>query len=204
MRKLLVFDVETGGLDPTQHPLLSIGMVLWHDGAIVDRISIIVNEGREMFERATPEALKINGMTWERIEREGVSVVQAYNEIKCFLLRRNLWQKRVTLAGHNVAFDIGFLKRLWSLVGGEAEYRTVFSHRSLCTQTLAVSLELAGRVSWKSTGLDALTKYFGIEVRANGGKHDSLEDAVATAKLFNELLKFIRDPHKPSPENSVE
>jgi DNA polymerase III epsilon subunit-like protein len=155
----------------------------------------------------TLEALRINGFTGERLEAEGVSPLTAVLSLQNFLLLSDM-RNRVTLAGHNVAFDIGFLKRLYRLAGmTEKQYGTKFSHRSLCTQTLALALEAAGRVNFGcGTSLNALCKYFGIDIRegAEQGKHDALEDAEATARLLSKELAMIARPEMVVGEKKVE
>lgn len=194
-KRFAVIDTETGGLDPNEHSILSLAVVLWEDGGITGKFQVVI---REPNMRTTLEALKINGFTQDILEAEGVSPLTAVMSLKNFLAA-NEWRQRVTLAGHNVAFDVGFLRRLCRLGGmTPKEYGTLFSHRSLCTQTLALALEATGRCVFGSTSLDALCKYFGIVIREGGeqGRHDALEDATATAKLLTAELALIRDPRK--------
>ncbi len=202
-RRIAVIDTETGGLDPNEHSILSLAIVLWQDGSIAGKFQVVV---REPMLSTTLEALKINGFTQEILDTDGVSPMTAVMAMKNFLLS-NDWRTRVTLGGHNVAFDVGFLKRLCRLGGmTPKEYNTMFSHRAICTQTLALALEVADRCTFRSTGLDALTKYFGIEIREGGvhGRHDALEDATATAKLLTKELELIRDPRRVPAQEVLE
>jgi len=203
MRKLVVIDTETGGLDATEHSILSLAAVVWMDGSIEGKFQVVVKEPNMC---VTLEALRINGFTKEILDTEGVSPVTAVHALQNFLLTHDL-RSRVTLAGHNVGFDLGFLKRLYRLAGmSTKEYESRFSHRSLCTQTLALGLEAAGRCDFKGTGLNALCEYFSIVIREGGvhGRHDALEDATATAKLLTKELALIRDPRKDAPGTSVQ
>jgi DNA polymerase III epsilon subunit-like protein len=179
-------------------------MVVLHDGGIEGRLHLLVNEGDII---ADAEALKVTGLTLDRLHSEGVSPYDAVAQIGQMLLRHDLYKRRVTLVGHNVGFDVSFLKRLFKLAGQEQAYKSYFSHRALCTQSLALALEYAGRIRWKSTGLDALTEHFHIQIGAGGsrkGRHDALDDAEATAKLLNRLVEYLRDPSKPMPLTQVE
>lgn len=189
--RVLIIDTETGGLDPAEHSILSLAAVVWKDGAIDAKFQVVIREPQIS---TTLEALRINGFTGERLENEGVSPLTAVQSLNNFLLANDI-RNRVTLGGHNVAFDIGFLKRLYRLAAvTPKEYGAKFSHRSLCTQTLALALEVAGLETFQSTSLDALCKQFGIDIREGGvkGAHDALEDAVATGKLLTKLLsRFV-------------
>jgi len=191
MRRFVVIDTETGGLDPNEHSILSLGAVYLLDGAIQDTFSVVIAEP-EM--STTLEALRVNGMTMAQIEAEGLPPVVAVNALTSWLLKNDLRQRN-TLAGHNVAFDIGFLKRLYRQAGKtDKEYSNCFSHRSLCTQTLALGLDAACVREFPHTSLDGLAKALGVVIREGGekGKHDSLEDAVATAKILVKELALMR------------
>jgi DNA polymerase-3 subunit epsilon len=192
--KLLVIDTETGGLDPTQHSILSLGAVVYGVGGhIEDELYIQIAEPNIV---ATPAALKVNGIdltTWV-----GDDPLQAVVYLKNWL-QKNWIRKPVGLAGHNVAsFDVGFVKRLFALAG--EDYSKVFHYRMLDTMTLAYALDLAGRLpGLRSRGLDALCQRFGIVIR-KGEAHNALEDARATAQLLTRLMDMIRDPSRQAPD----
>jgi DNA polymerase III epsilon subunit-like protein len=195
IHRLLVIDTETGGLDSAEHSILSLGAVIWNEGSIEAKFQVVIREPQMS---TTLEALRINGFTHEIIENEGVVPLIAVQSLQNFLLMHDM-RTRATLAGHNVSFDIGFLKRLYRLAGfGDKDYGKKFSHRALCTQTLAIALMAAGRCDFRSTGLNALCDYFNIVIREGGklGRHDALEDATATAKLLTAELALIRDPSR--------
>ena len=191
-RKILVIDTETGGIDVTQYSILSLGAVIWSQGSIVDSIHILIHEPDLHCEDG---ALRVNGFTREQIMAEGISPGQAIQTLHNFLLK-NDYRGKVVLAGHNVQFDIGFLRRLYRLAGQDFEKK--FSYRPICTMTLALALELAERFSFRSTSLNALCIHFGIVIREHGatGVHNAEEDAKATAQLLTVLLNFIRSPDK--------
>jgi DNA polymerase III epsilon subunit-like protein len=191
-RKILVIDTETGGLDATQQSILSLGAVIWSQGSIVDSIHILIHEAEL---HCDDSALKVNGFTREQIEVDGIGPAQAVQTLHNFLLK-NDYRGKVVLAGHNVQFDIGFLRRLYRLAGQDFDKK--FSYRPICTMTLALALELAERFSFRSTSLNSLCEHFGITIRAQGaaGAHNAKEDAMATARLLTVLLDFIRYPDK--------
>lgn len=197
-KRLLVIDCETGGLNCVEHSVLSLGAVIWNDGSIDAKFQVVIREPQIS---TTLEALRINGLTHEIIENEGVSTLTAVQSLQNFLLANDL-RPRITLVGHNVAFDVGFLKRLYRLAGvTDKEYGKWFSHRVLCTQTLALALETVERCDFKSTSLNALCRYFKIKIRDEDtyGRHDALEDATAAARLLTAELALIRDPRREPP-----
>ena len=189
-RKLLIIDTETGGLDPQEHSILTLGAVVWHNGAIDDEILLEIAEPEI---RACKEALDVNGIDPVLHAQMGIDPLTCVNHLKGFLLKNDMLGRRrkVHLAGHNfAAFDIGFVKRLYRLAG--EDYEKLYSYRLLDTQALALALDQAGRMpNLRSTGLTELCEYFHIPLNRST-VHNALEDARATAKLLTRMLDMIR------------
>lgn len=199
-RTWVVIDTETGGLDPNEHSILSLGAVVWRDGGIDDEILINIREDEVV---ATDAALRINGIDLRA--HEGDDPMQAVERIKAFLLKNNIF-KQAHMAGHNVAsFDYGFMKRLYRL--GGADINKTFHYRMLDTMTMALALDQVGRLpGLRGYGLDGLCQRFGIQIRKAGPgvPHNALEDARATAKLMSRLLDMVRNPHLEVPNQPEE
>lgn len=188
-RKLLVIDTETGGLDAAQHSLLSLGAVVYHDGAIEDEFYTLIREPEFL---ATEGALKVNNLTRELIEADGVSPLTAVGMLVTMLQKHDM-RTGVTIVAHNAPFDIPFLKRLWRLAGKtEREYGKQFSYRSLCTQVGALLLEQAGCVELPagSASLDNLVKLWGIKLDRSEG-HNALHDAKAAAEVLRREIELL-------------
>jgi DNA polymerase-3 subunit epsilon len=187
--KIVIIDVETGGLNPVEHSILSLGAVILNEGEIVDKFLATVKEPEVS---VTDSALKVNGFTKEKIEKEGHEPSKVIMEFESFLLRNDFSEDKIVLAGHNVGFDVSFLKRLYGFTSSKFEKR--FSHRCLDTQTGALLLKYAGRISTEATSLDALCSAFGIRGRAKGSAHNALQDAELTAELLKRELKMLEQP----------
>ena len=140
---------------------------------------------------AETTALKVNKLTIEQVRAEGVTPHAALAAIR-LMLQKNDMRSDVRIVGHNVAFDIGYLKRLFRLAGEEPAYRKLFSYRSLCTQAGALLLEQAGRIDLPggSASLDALVKLWAVKLDRVEG-HNALADAYATAEVLNKELALI-------------
>lgn len=193
MKKLLVIDTETGGLDPDKNSLLSLGAVVYHDGAIVDEFYSLVHEPEFLAEES---ALKVNNLTREQVERDGESPAQVVAALENMLLRHDM-RSRVTLVAHNAPFDLPFLKRLYRLACKDWAKR--FSYRALCTQNGALMLDLSGRIVLPggSASLDNLCKLWQIDLNRSGG-HNALDDARAAAMVLKKIVEVIRwDPATP-------
>jgi len=186
MKHILFVDTETGGLNPHEDSLLSIGAALIYDGHIIDTFYTLVREEKII---VNPQALAINGLSVDKVQEEGVTPLMAVNMLTAFLNKHNQ-RKNVQFAAHNAPFDMPFVKRLFSQAG--KDFNKVFSYRPLCTQTGALLLDLSGRISLPggSASLDNLTKFFHIDLDRDAG-HNALQDAIAGAKVLIKEMELI-------------
>lgn len=185
MNQLVVIDVETGGLDCEKHSILTLGAVVWRDGKLSPVFHMHILEPDPS---VTPEALKVNGITEEDM-KHGMSPSFVITAFEAWLKEQGV-KGRATLGGHNIAgFDMGFLRRLYRL-GGK---KLPFDYHVLDTMSLALVMKFAGRVNIPNVKLDTLCGHFGISIREGNetGRHNSGEDALATAKLFTHLLAMV-------------
>lgn len=195
MTKLLVIDTETGGLDALRHSILSLGAVVWCDGALVDSFEVLVAEPSIV---ADEQALQINRIDLSLHREQGLPPGDAMKQFLLFLEKHFPDPRsgdKIPLAGHNVNFDVAFLRRLCRLA--EFSYDDVFSHRVLDTAGVIRFLILAGRLPLTTAGSTAAFEYFGIAVDPLK-RHTALADAVATALLLNKLIDIVKSPG-PTP-----
>lgn len=187
-KKILVIDTETGGLNAETHSILTLGAVVWNDSFIEDKLEITIAEPEII---ADAKALEVNGLTVEEVQAKGVSPLQAVMTLQNFLQKNNM-RGKVTLGGHNVSFDIPFMRRLYRLAG--TDFDKQFSYRYLDTMQIAFLFNFAGKFNLTSVSLDSLTKYYGCSPDRVDGKHGALGDAEATAKCLTKMLASLAAP----------
>jgi DNA polymerase III subunit epsilon len=187
--KLLVVDTETGGTDPAKHSILTLGAVVWDAGAVGESTEVAVWEHPQPV--VVEEAMQINGLQLDELKRRGLPPKEAVIVLDRFLEQHfgaAPARERIGLVGHNLGFDVGFLKRLYGLAG--RAYEDVFSHRGLDTASVIRFLHLAGRLPLANASLDQAIKYFKLEVASNA-RHTARADALVTAELLNRLLTVV-------------
>ena len=182
--RLLFIDTETGGLNPEEHSLLSLALVVWEDMEIIDSKEILINDGKLS---VTDEALAINHIDIEKHKITALSPSRAMDEIFLFINKYFPGTKKITLAGHNVQFDINFLRLFFT--GNYEDFSKYFSHRIIDTSSILYYLYLTGYIKYRATSSDEAFELFEIKVK---NRHTALGDALATAKLFNKLLYLTR------------
>jgi DNA polymerase III epsilon subunit-like protein len=190
MSKLLVLDTETGGVDPDRHSLLSIGAVVWEDGRQGAELEVLVAEPDFI---VTARAMEINRIDLVAHSRQAVAPADALAILTRFVVdqfRQELASgEKVVLAGHNIGFDVGFLKRLFRAAG--SDFEALFSHRSLDTASVLRFLSLAGMVPEAAAASNEAFRYLKIEI-SEADRHTALGDARATAELLTRLVELMR------------
>lgn len=181
--KIVFIDTETGGLDPRIHSLLSIGLVEWDHSEITNTKEILVNDGEL---NVTDAALAINKIDLDNHKVNAISPSKAIQEILQFIDWTGDQQDKITLAGHNVGFDIRFTRHLFE--SHDYNFDDYFSHRSIDTSSILHFLYYAGKIDTKIVGSSDAFNHFDIEVR---GRHTALGDAIATAELFSRMIGLL-------------
>lgn len=181
--KIVFIDTETGGLNPAENSLLSLALVVWQEYRILDTREILINDG---VLNVTESALKINGIDVTEHRVHALPPAQAIQELDLFLNLHFSPDEKITLGGHNINFDVNFLKHF--LVSHNYNYSKRFSHRYVDTATILYYLYLTRKIKKKAISSQEAFDLFAIPVDA---RHTALGDAVATATLFTTLLKDV-------------
>ncbi len=178
---IVILDTETGGLDPLEHSLMSVGLVTG-DGE--RRLELHVAEPDI---RTTPRALEVNRLDPAWIRAHGLPPAAAVEAIEGFLNALPV-PRPVLVAGHNVAFDVAFLRRLYRQAGRPLPED--FGHRTIDTHTLLWALTTRGRLPSDVRGSDRAFAHFGI-APPDEARHTALGDALATRELLLRLLELF-------------
>lgn len=181
MPHVVILDTETGGLDPWSHSLLSVGVVSG-DGA--HSAEIFVAEPEIVI---TPHSESIHHISAAWLAKHGVHPEAACDAIDAFLAQCSR-ERPVMIAGHNIAFDIAFLRRLYHLA--DRPMPNTLSHRTLDTHTLLWSLAARDRLPAHACASDGAFAHFDI-APPEEARHTALGDALATRALLAHLLELI-------------
>lgn len=177
--KLLFLDTETGGIEPTESSLFSIGIVVWENGNTIFENEIYI---KDMTYKTTAQALLINNIDISQIDKIGLDKLDVVKKLKK-IKEQYFDNDRMTLVGHNVAFDVSFLKQLYKETG--FSFLEDFSHRMIDTSSILQYLYFAKKLEENISSSDKAFEYFNIEVEK---RHTALDDCRATVRLFNELI----------------
>ncbi len=159
-RTYVALDLETTGLDPERDAILEVGAVKFQGEKVLEVFTSLVNPGRHI----PRKVVDLTGITQEEAEQAP--------SLWTVLPRLQRFVGRLPVVGHNIAFDLAFLRRHGLFEDQEA----------LDTFELAgVLVPHAGRYS-----LGALARELGVSLPAT---HRALDDARATHALFIALFQ---------------
>jgi DNA polymerase-3 subunit alpha (Gram-positive type) len=165
-KTFVVFDFETTGLDTRRCKIIEIGAVKIIDGKIRETFTSLINP----HEPLEPDTIKTTNITDDMLEGQP-DIEDVFPDFHKFC-------EDTILVGHNSAsFDLQILNR----VAGEFKFK--FPTKSEDTLLLARRF-----LKLRNYKLSTLAKYYEV---TNENAHRALADAVATAKIFINLAKFM-------------
>ena len=182
---MIVVDVETTGVDPEKHSIVSIGALDFSNPADQLYIECRVWGGATI----DPQALAVNGFTEAQVRDAGKISEQEAIEHFVNWLRNKL---NHTIAGQNPFFDLSFL--LAAARRGKVQISLARRIVDLHSLTYGHFLKrgMAVPVENSRTGLDSDTimKYVGLPAAPK--PHKALNGAIWEAEAFSRILY-----HKP-------
>jgi len=165
----VVFDTETTGLEPSHgDEIVAIGAVRVTAGRVIhgETFETLVDPGRDIPELAT----RVHGLSTEDVAG-APKVDEALRRFKGFV-------GDAVLVGHNVAFDMRFLKLRQRSSGVR------FDNPAL--DSLLLSILIHDHTPEHT--LEAIAQRLGVAV---GARHTALGDALTTAEIFVRLLDLL-------------
>lgn len=177
---MVIVDIETSGLYPNQHSILSIGAVEWRRPHNTFYGECNVWEGAEI----TDKALQVNGFTRKQIEAQVKTPGELCHEFSTWSTKIN----NHTLAGFNVQFDQSFLKAQFdrSGISWPFWFRWVDAH-SVAYWTLLMTKPGLIPIKYGNSGLnmnEALEIFF---CDPEPDPHNALMGAQKTHELFEAI-----------------
>lgn len=177
MDSYVCIDLETTGLDPKRDKIIEIGAVKVEKGEITEEWNAFVNPGRKLEKRI----VELTGIRDGQLA-DAKKIPEILPEFFEFLGDH-------VLLGHFVLFDFSFLKK------AAVNERLAFERQGV--DTLKIARKYLKDLESRSLG--TLCKYYGIPHTA----HRALEDARATAALFQKLMENFGEKEKEEGEKSL-
>lgn len=193
--KYCLFDFETTGLDPkVNQPLTSHHILLTKKLEVIDTFS-----ASYQFESYVvhPMAIKTNKINLYEHHEKATPIATIRRDFAAWLHShcKGLYDEKGTLPfyqrlipiGHNVPFDVGYMKEY--MFETVAEYEYWMNHRFLDTCVMALERVVTGVLPYKMKGsLESLVKHYEIGGGGTEDLHNAQKDAEATLELFKIMI----------------
>ncbi len=192
VRNLFVVDLETTGTNPFQHEVLAVGIAPLNLNTAPRLFYVHIEPETSAwtsFARSNFDKFADDWRAGAAPAPMVCSEIESYLGAACGGL--------ATAIGHNIGFDISFLRKL-AFRGGQTDLFG-FSHRALDTHTMLYLLHLKGVLPASALSSDGAFQYFGISV-PEPVRHTALADALATRSLAIQLLKLLSDHRNIGPQ----
>lgn len=139
----IFLDTETNGLNPRTHRVLEIAYKILdlESGEIRETYETAVQQSEEDWSRSDPNSLKVNGFTWDRVEK-GISLKQVEQDILESFQRWQIRRKEAVFICQNPSFDRAFFSQLIP-VELQEQLRWPYHWLDLASMHWAVALERA-------------------------------------------------------------
>lgn len=183
----IVFDCETGGLNPQKNPIIEIALyVINNDLEYVAEYETLVKPYGDLI--YTPQAMEVHKIPMEQILSEGKDIKLVVKEMIDFIkpLKLGKFAKPI-FVGHNIyKFDGPYLESVFSFCG-KSMFDVVENHYE---DTMWIARKKWGnKEQIANFQLTTCCNKVGIEfVQA----HRAMTDTKATARLFMEFVKDLR------------
>lgn len=192
-QKYIIVDVEATGLYPFKHGMTQLSaIVVSEDFEIMAVFDEFVCPPEPIL--YDPEALKITGMTLEKI-RKGKSYEFVAKAFLKFVKKYFGTNIRPIMVGQFHPFDFAFIQKIMTETGNENQYNGFVRNQFLDTKVIAEFINYRaiakGMVKvFESTSLSSpkgIAQTLGI---TNTNAHNSLSDCQTTLLVLEKLLKL--------------
>lgn len=184
--KILWLDTETTGLNKEKCDITQIAGIIVIDGEEKERFNFHCQPVN--WECIEPVALEKTNMTVEKL-KEFPLPQETYKNLITILdkyIDKYSQEDKFYLAGHNVQFDMEFLRTMFNKMG-DRYFGSYFWYKTIDLMALCTILHTACLINLTSWKLDEIAKY--LEVPVDENLHDAAVDIDITRKCFCKLAK---------------
>jgi ribonuclease T len=172
-------DVETAGPIPGEYSLLSIGACLVDDGTQAFECEL-----KPINRNAVPEAMKVAGLSLDKLEHDGTPPMDAMRQFQVWLSKVSGADGIPVFVGLNASFDWSFVNYYFHRYLGE----NPFGFAALDIKSLFMG---ATGCDWQGTRSSKIASKLRPTLH---GTHDALQDARYQAEIFRLIRNIKANP----------
>ncbi|MCW7479454.1 3'-5' exonuclease [Leptospira bandrabouensis] len=187
LNNILILDTETGGIDPNTDSILTIAMLKYEEALTNPPTEIgIIPYGKKI----KKSAIKYNNINNDLNNINFLPKEEAGKFITNYLENKfDLTVDKITLLGHNIGFDINFLKTFFKDL--DIDFYKYFSYRSIDTASILLFLYDVGKIK---TPAFSLKEAYNLYINKNNNlfsSHQAFGDVFMTYYLYKSLKTYL-------------
>ena len=175
--KLVFLDTETTGLDRYKHEIIELALIVIEDGVRTVEQSWKLKPRR--IETADKIALDINGYNEQLWKEQGYS----WSKEACERLKIHL--NGSVVIGHNIQFDIGFLRQVFKEYGVSFRFPPQMDTRALA------------RLVWGFESLKMDNIRQNVDGMTTDGGHRALKDTEDCVYIYEKFVEKLNKSQTP-------
>ena len=182
-------DIEASGPIPALYDMLSFGAVRIErsGGRYVPTDDEIYLEIQPSYGGVDPGAMRVHGLSLERLMAEGVTIAEAAERIDAWVRRHATREDPPIFVGYCANFDWAFVNDMFL----RHREKNPFGYKALDIRALAMGIV---RLPWLELNQDTILPALGLEPLDPKLAHNALEDARHQAKMLCALLDRLDLP----------
>jgi DNA polymerase III epsilon subunit-like protein len=187
LKNILILDTETGGIDPNTDSILTIALLKYEE--------VLTNPPTEIGIKPYGKKIKKSAILYNNINKDLNNIkFLSKEEVGKFIInflenKFDYTSNKITLLGHNVGFDINFIKILFKEL--DIDFYKYFSYRSIDTASILMFLYDAGKIE---TPVFSLKDAYSLHQGKNNNlfsSHQAFGDVFMTYYLYKSLKSYI-------------
>lgn len=190
--RIMIFDTETGGLDPKSHSVFSVGALVGdlETGEVISQFEALHKLPSIDDYKFTAKAIEIHGITPSQAYSEGLETEAIRDRFM------DLWHDHGAqiMGGHNVAFDVRMMAH--QIYGIEPQqFEANFTYRLI--DSMPMIRLFSGNDNIKSgASLSQTAKALGIDMSDLGKAkfHAALYDSIVCFRVLHKFRKVLSEP----------
>ena len=182
LKHCLPLDVETTGLDPTKHGMLSLGVKLFNGAEFYEENYL--REGIEIH----PKALAVNGENEANLLARDESNYNSEYQTLCQLIDFCEEHDSWVIIGKNPKFDYNFLLEIWKRNGGN-EREFPFTYRVINYGDFAIPLMILEGMVVPPNGFSSSDIQNYLEIPEEPKPHNALNGAKYNVECVTRVLE---------------
>lgn len=184
--KILYFDTETTGFSAKEQDIIQIAGIIEIDGSVKEEFNFKCQPFS--YENISEDALKINGMTIEKLKTFKTPQEMYKKLIGIFMKYVNnlTFSSKFVPSGQNIPFDLRFLDQFF-IKNNDVNFHSWIEPGIIDLLQLTTKLKRSGKYNFENQKLGTIAQFFNVPLIA----HDALEDIKATRTLIKIAQKRL-------------